>query len=86
MQFVNNKSLIKSINTQLAAINQENYNHDIIDRLDLLLNSIRICVCHHFKGSRIYAFWSRITGLANKHSDVDLYIEIGNINIIYLKT
>ncbi|XP_026819407.1 terminal uridylyltransferase Tailor-like [Rhopalosiphum maidis] len=78
MQFVNNKSLIKSINTQLAAINQEIYNHDIIDRLDLLLNSIRICACHHFKGSRTYAFGSRITGLANKHSDVDLYIEIAN--------
>lgn len=66
-------------------INQEISNPDIIDRLFLLVNSIHSCAGQHFKGSKTYAFGSRMSGLALKDSDVDLYFDIGNIKIIYLK-
>jgi DNA polymerase sigma len=71
--------LLKAINTQLAAINQEISNPDIIGRLFLLVNSIHSCAGQHFKGSKTYAFGSRMSGLALKDSDVDLYFDIGNI-------
>lgn len=67
------------------AINQEISNPEIIGRLFLLLNSIHSCAGQHFKSSKTYAFGSRMSGLALKDSDVDLYFDIGNINIIYLK-
>lgn len=66
-------------------IKQEISNPDIIDRLFLLVNSIHSCAGQHFKGSKTYAFGSRMSGLALKDSDVDLYFDIGNINILYLK-
>jgi len=80
-EFGNKEVLLKSIDTQIMEIKQEISNPDIIDRLFLLVNSIHSCAGQHFKGSKTYAFGSRMSGLALKDSDVDLYFDIGNINI-----
>ncbi|XP_060841499.1 uncharacterized protein LOC132922160 [Rhopalosiphum padi] len=77
-EFGNKTMLLKAINTQLAAINQEISNPDIIGRLFLLVNSIHSCAGQHFKGSKTYAFGSRMSGLALKDSDVDLYFDIAD--------
>ncbi|XP_003246117.1 terminal uridylyltransferase Tailor-like [Acyrthosiphon pisum] len=76
-EFGNKEVLIKSIDTQLVEIiNQEMSNIDIMDRLLLLINSIYKCtnnLDNDFEGSKIYLFGSRMSGLALKDSDVDLY-------------
>ncbi|XP_025198194.1 uncharacterized protein LOC112596619 [Melanaphis sacchari] len=77
-EFGNKAVLLKSIDTQLAEINQEISNPDIIDRLFLLVNSIHSYAGQHFKGSKTYAFGSRMSGLALKDSDVDLYFDIAD--------
>jgi len=83
-EFRNKEVLLKSIDTQFVKIiNQEMSNIDIMDRLLLLINSIYKCTENHFEGSKIFLFGSRMSGLALKDSDVDLYFCIGNINIIY---
>lgn len=84
LEFRNKEVLLKSIDAQIIEIKQEISNPDIIDRLFLLVNSIHSCAGQHFKGSKTYAFGSRMSGLALKDSDVDLYFDIGNINILYL--
>ncbi|XP_060862607.1 uncharacterized protein LOC132939454 [Metopolophium dirhodum] len=75
-EFGNKEVLLKSIDTQIMEIKQEISNPDIIDRLFLLVNSIHSCAGQHFKGSKTYAFGSRMSGLALQDSDVDLYFDI----------
>lgn len=75
-EFGNKEVLLKSIDKQIMEIKQEISNPDIIDRLFLLVNSIHSCAGQHFKESKTYAFGSRMSGLALKDSDVDLYFDI----------
>jgi len=82
-EFGNKDVLLKSVNTQFIAIKQEISSPDITTRLFLLVNSIHSCAGQHFKGSKTYAFGSRMSGLALKDSDVDLYFDIGKINILF---
>lgn len=85
-EFGHKDTLVKIIDTQLMAINQEISNSDISQRLMLLISSIHRCSGHHFIGSKTYPFGSRMSGLALKESDVDLYFDIGNtiINVKYV--
>lgn len=78
-EFGNKEILIKTINTQLEAINNEISNPEIFQRLHLLINAVHRCSGQCFLGSKTYAFGSRMSGLALKESDVDLYFDIGNI-------
>jgi len=85
-EFGNKEVLLRSIDTQLVEIiDQGMFNNDIMDRLLLLINSIYKCTDNYFEGSKIYLFGSRMSGLALKDSDVDLYFCSGKINIICLK-
>lgn len=84
-EFGNQDLLLKTINTQLMVIKQEITNPEIHNRLFLLINSIHRCASQYFLFSKTYAFGSRMSGLALKESDVDLYFDIGNINALYLK-
>lgn len=63
-------------------IKQEITNPSINNRLFLLINSIHRCASQYFSFSKTYAFGSRMSGLALKDSDVDLYFDIGNIHDI----
>lgn len=81
-EFGNKEVLIKTINAQIMAINQEISNPNILHRLQLLINAIHRCAGPHFLSSKTYAFGSRMSGLALKDSDVDLYFDIGNYNTI----
>lgn len=85
-EFGNKEILLKAINAQLKAINQEITHPNISNRLTLLMNSIYRCGGQLFYCSRTYPFGSRMSGLAVKESDVDLYYDIGNINIFYYLT
>lgn len=60
------------------AIKQEITNPDILERISLLTRSIKYCVWPHFKSGKAYPFGSRMSGLALKESDVDVYFDIGN--------
>jgi len=84
-EFGNKEILTKIINSQLLAINQEISNSDITKRLINLINSIYYYAGNHFLGGKIYAFGSRMSGLALKDSDVDLYFDIGNFNTRLIK-
>lgn len=79
-EFENQETLQQIISIQLKAINQEISNLDIHHRLTMLINAIHYSSGQHFMQSRIYAFGSRMSGLALKESDVDLYFDIGKIN------
>lgn len=63
----------------MMAINQEIANSNISQRLTLLINAVHRCASQYFLNGKIYAFGSRMSGLALKESDVDLYFDIGNI-------
>lgn len=80
-EFGNKEILLKSINTQLIAINHEICKPDMYHRLALLINSIHCYSGQCFLNSKTYVFGSRMSGLALKDSDVDLYFDIGNVNI-----
>lgn len=84
-EFGNYERLLHIINTQLLAINLEISNSDIAQRLILLINSIHRCAGQHFLDGKIYAFGSRMSGLALKDSDVDLYFDIGNVKFYSFK-
>lgn len=81
-EFGNKEVLIKTIDAQLMAINQEISNPNILHRLQLLISAIHSYAGPHFLHSKTYAFGSRMSGLALKDSDVDLYFDIGNYNTI----
>lgn len=78
-EFGNKEILMKAINTQLEAINNEISNPNIIHRLHLLLIAIHRCGGQHFLACKTYAFGSRMSGLALKESDVDVYFDIGKV-------
>jgi len=79
-EFGNKEVLLKSIDTQLVEINDQGmFNIDIMDRLLLLINSVYKCTDNYFEGSKIYLFGSRMSGLALKDSDVDLYFCSGRL-------
>jgi len=82
IEFGNKGKLLQIINMQLMAIKQEISNSDIHRRLTILINSIHHCSGQYFMYGKIYAFGSRMSGLALKDSDVDLYYDIGKVNII----
>lgn len=79
-EFGNKDILLKNINRLLIDINQEIVNPDVCNRLLLLMNSVHQCAdcSNYFRGGKTYAFGSRMSGLALKNSDVDLYFDIGN--------
>jgi len=70
---------------QVTAINQEISFSDIYHRITLLINAIHFYAGIYFMRSKIYVFGSRMSGLALKESDVDLYYDIGEFNIIQKK-
>lgn len=75
-EFGNQDKLIKTIDTLFISINQEISNSDIYPRLIMLINAVqRSASC--FNDGQIYPFGSRMSGLALKESDVDLYFDIG---------
>lgn len=84
-EFGNKNLLLKTINTQLMVIKLEITNPDIHNRLFLLVNSIHRCASQYFLFGKTYAFGSRMSGLALKESDVDLYFDIGNVNSLYFR-
>lgn len=77
-EFGNKEILMKTIDKQLEAINNEISNSNIYQRLYSLINAIHRYSGHDFSRSKTYAFGSRMSGLALKESDVDLYFDIGN--------
>jgi DNA polymerase sigma len=77
-EFGNKEILMKTINKQLEAINNEISNPNMFQRLFMLINAIHRYSGQYFLGSKTYAFGSRMSGLALKESDVDLYFDIGN--------
>jgi len=52
------------------------------ERLDKLKNSIEKCVEN---SGRVYIFGSRLYGIANAGSDVDLYFDTGKLIIVYIQ-
>lgn len=78
-EFGNKEILLKNVDTQMIAISQEIANSNISHRLFLLINAVLRCASQYFLNAKIYAFGSRMSGLALKDSDVDLYFDIGNI-------
>lgn len=79
-EFGNKDILIKNINKLLNDINQEIINPNVCHRLFLLMNSVHQSAnCSTYFGlGKTYTFGSRMSGLALKNSDVDLYFDIGN--------
>uniref|UniRef100_A0A2S2QSL2 Speckle targeted PIP5K1A-regulated poly(A) polymerase n=2 Tax=Sipha flava TaxID=143950 RepID=A0A2S2QSL2_9HEMI len=77
-EFGNKEILMKTINKQLEAINNEISNPNMFQRLFMLINAIHRYSGQYFLGSKTYAFGSRMSGLALKESDVDLYFDIAN--------
>lgn len=86
IEFRNKGILLQIINMQLMAIKQEISNSKIHHRLTMLINSIHRCSGQYFMYGKIYAFGSRMSGLALQDSDVDLYYDIGKVNIICSKS
>lgn len=84
-EFGNKETLTKIINSQLLDIKKEISNSDIDQKLINLISSIHIYAGQYFLNGKIYAFGSRMSGLALKDSDVDLYFDIGNFYILLTK-
>lgn len=88
-EFGNKDILLKNINKLLIDINQEIINPDVFNRLFMLMSSVHQCAnCSKYFGyCRTYTFGSRMSGLALRNSDVDLYFDIGNYfnNSYYFK-
>ncbi|XP_050540985.1 uncharacterized protein LOC126905387 isoform X2 [Daktulosphaira vitifoliae] len=78
LEFSHKIHLIKLIDDQLNEITYEITNPSIPNRLISLINSIYYCAGPHFYFGRTYVFGSRMSGLAVRDSDVDLYFDIGN--------
>ncbi|XP_050432069.1 uncharacterized protein LOC126840408 [Adelges cooleyi] len=77
-EFGNKIVIMKLIEAQLDEITYEITNPSIPNKLILLINSIHRCAGPTFLYGKTYAFGSRMSGLALRDSDVDLYFDIGN--------
>lgn len=76
------RKFLKNCETIIDSMYQQSFNLKNEDKYDSVKLNLQTHLKRHYDNFSVHFYGSRVIGLAENNSDLDIFIEIGNLSLI----